>query len=1039
LRAGAAVLAAFWAAAAAPAAAREASWHSIEVWRQPQGLPQNSVLGIIQTRDGYIWVATRAGVSRFDGVRFKTFDDRTKTELLDGEVQALVEGDDGSVWVGTYGGGLTRIHERRFTTYTTKDGLPHDFIWTLDKDTEGGIWIGTSSGLSRFYRGSFTNYTTRDGLAHNTINAVRGNPDGTVWVGTSAGSLHLVRNGKVEPSGLAPFPESIRMITRAPDGTVWVATNGGLFRWKDGLTHYTTKDGLFSNRVPRVHLDHDGSLWIGTLGGICIFKDGVIRQVDVGEDLSATNVTGLLRDREGNLWAGYFDRGLARIRRGDFASYMKADGLPSHAITTLYADRSGTMWAGTSLGLAVLRDDRWVPVSESYGLDGSNVTAIEEDTDGRLWVGTEKTVKRTRESLRCAKPPCLSPFVDVPTSVQRPLPRAIVRDREGTIWVGTNTDGLLRYRDGAFTRFTSKDGLAHDDVKAIAEGPDGTLWVGTKYGLCAYRDGRFRAYGREDGLVSDALEGLYVDAENTLWAATRQGLVRFKDGVFTTITTAHGLFSTLIHNMVGDDHGNLWITSPKGVFRVRKQELEDFAAGKTTTVKSIVYGVEQGLPSTVVPGGHVGALRDPNGRIWLGTARGVAVVDPAHLEINDAPPTVQIEEVSINGRVIDSAHAGAIRPGRGDISIRYTGLTFLAAHDVTFQYRLLGYDPQWVNAGTRRETSYTNIPSGHYTFQVKAANSNGVWNETGGSFSFVLEPHFYETPWFYLLCACAVVVAGVGLHNVRTRQLRARERHLERSVQERTHDLELAQAGLEKRVRERTAELAEVNETLRVSLTEKEVLLKEIHHRVRNNLQIVSSLLNLQSEHVADVPTLSALRESQDRVRAMAQIHEKLYQSEGLSRIDVADYIRSMASSLFTSYGVRGDLITLKLEVDDVKLGLDTAIPCGLIINELISNALKHAFPNGRAGEVRVELRSSGDGRLLLRVSDDGIGVPDGFDPRRSRSLGLQLVQALTDQLDGTVEIRRDGGSVFEVRFQEIKYKERIRPQGAPPPAAERG
>ena len=189
-----------------------------------------------------------------------------------------------------------------------------------------------------------------------------------------------------------------------------------------------------------------------------------------------------------------------------------------------------------------------------------------------------------------------------------------------------------------------------------------------------------------------------------------------------------------------------------------------------------------------------------------------------------------------------------------------------------------------------------------------------------------------------------------------------------------------------------------------MSLTEKEVLLKEIHHRVRNNLQIVSSLLNLQSEHVRDVSTLAALRESQDRVRAMAQIHEKLYQSEGLSQIDVADYVRSMGASLFASYGVRGDVLALHLEVDEVKLGLDTAIPCGLIINELISNALKHAFPDGRRGEVRVELRAAGEGDLLLRVSDDGVGFPDGFEPRRSKSLGLQLVQALAEQLDGTVE-----------------------------------
>jgi two-component sensor histidine kinase len=257
-----------------------------------------------------------------------------------------------------------------------------------------------------------------------------------------------------------------------------------------------------------------------------------------------------------------------------------------------------------------------------------------------------------------------------------------------------------------------------------------------------------------------------------------------------------------------------------------------------------------------------------------------------------------------------------------------------------------------------------------------------------------------------------------------------RTRDLEAEVAERRRAeeaLRLAQSELERRVRDRTAELADVNETLRASLTEKELLLKEIHHRVRNNLQIVSSLLNLQSDHVEDAATLAALRDSQDRVRAMAQIHEKLYQSEGLARIDVADYIRSITTSLFASYGVRQEQIALSLDVDEVPLGLETAIPCGLIINELISNALKHAFPGGRPGGVQVELKAQGEGRLLLRVSDDGVGLPEHFDVKRSRSLGLQLVYALTDQLDGTVDVQHAPRTTFEVRFQELKYKERLR------------
>jgi two-component sensor histidine kinase len=258
---------------------------------------------------------------------------------------------------------------------------------------------------------------------------------------------------------------------------------------------------------------------------------------------------------------------------------------------------------------------------------------------------------------------------------------------------------------------------------------------------------------------------------------------------------------------------------------------------------------------------------------------------------------------------------------------------------------------------------------------------------------------------------------------------------LERALKE----LRKAHDELERRVEERTAELARANEALQVeiaerkraeeqikaSLGEKEVLLKEIHHRVKNNLQVVSSMLQLQSRNIKDKETIEMFQESRNRVRSMALVHERLYQSRDLARVDFAKYIQSLANYLCRSYGVNTNVIQLKTNLHDVLLGVDTAIPCGLILNELVSNSLKHAFPDGREGEIHIELRSEGNGKFTLMVSDNGVGLLKDLDFRNTESLGLQLVNTLVNQLEGTIELDRRGGTTFKITFAEIKYEER--------------
>jgi two-component sensor histidine kinase len=214
-------------------------------------------------------------------------------------------------------------------------------------------------------------------------------------------------------------------------------------------------------------------------------------------------------------------------------------------------------------------------------------------------------------------------------------------------------------------------------------------------------------------------------------------------------------------------------------------------------------------------------------------------------------------------------------------------------------------------------------------------------------------------------------------------------------------------------------------EQVQASLQEKEVLLKEIHHRVKNNLQVISSLLYLRSKNIEDQEALEMFQDSQNRVRSMALVHERLYQSKDLARIDFAEYVRSLTNYLFRSYGVHSNVIQLKVNMDDASLGVDTAVPCGLMLNELISNSLKHAFPDGREGEVRIELRSDNNSEFTLIVSDDGVGFPQDLDFRDAQSLGLQLVNNLVAQLKGTIELDGSGGTAFKITFTEPKYRGR--------------
>jgi PAS domain S-box-containing protein len=760
-----------------------------DVWQTEAGLPQDSVLSIAQTPDGYLWMGTEEGLVRFDGVRFTVFDKRNTPELTSNLILALLVDRRGALWIGTNGGGLVRLQRGKFLPYTARQGLSNNVILSLYEDPSGCLWVGTDGGgLDRLKNGRFQSYRSKDGLLNDSVFAISGDAQGALWIGTHSG-LNRLQDGRITAfttrNGLPN--DYVRTIYVDLQGAVWVGTNGGgLACFRDGsFTTYTTRDGLSDNAIWSLYEDSGGSLWIGTGGGgLNRFRDGKFAAYTSKLGLSSDSVWAIHEDKEGSLWIGTAGGGLNRLRDGSVTAYTTAEGLSDNVVLPVFEDHEGALWIGTNGGgLNQFKDGRFAVYTTRDGLADNQVFSISEGADGSIWAGTRRGLSRFYKGRFTIY------------TVRNGLPNDIVLasyvDHEGNLWIGTR-GGLSRFRDGRFTTYTSKDGLSNNYVLSITEDPQGTLWVGTGGGgLNRFRNGRFTAYTTKTGLPNDVVWSLYSDPQGNLWIGTDGGgLSRLHGGVFKNYSTRNGLFDDTVFAILEDGLGDLWMSSNKGIFRIRKQALNDIAAGKIHFAPSVPYGVAEGMKSKECNGGFQPAgAKARDGRLWFPTMQGVVTIDPRHPQTNPVPPPVSIEQVVVDGKALEGAEAVHAAPGGGRFEVHYTALSFIVPDRVRFLYKLEGFDKEWIGAGTRRVAYYTNLAPGTYRFRVIAANNDGLWNQTGATVDITLDPHFYQTDWFYVVCALLFALAAFGLYRVRVRQLKRRERELVLLVDERTREL----------------------------------------------------------------------------------------------------------------------------------------------------------------------------------------------------------------------------------------------------------
>ncbi|HEX7192303.1 MAG TPA: two-component regulator propeller domain-containing protein [Thermoanaerobaculia bacterium] len=751
----------------------------LSVWTSDAGLPQNTIDAIVQTRDGYLWMGTEEGLARFDGVRFVVSDRESAPGLRSPFISSLFESSDGTLWIGTYGGGLARLRHGRIEPFLP-ELLGSDRIRGMHETANGSIYIATAGGgMLRVDGDRVTRFTTREGL-----------PVDRIWT----------------------------VIGDGGDG-LWVATHGGgVVRWRDGKVtqRITTHEGLPNDFARAILRDADGTLWIGTDGdGLAEWRNGaVVRVVTTRDGLPSNLIRSIVRDRNGSLLIGT-DGGLVRWRDEHVETLGSADGLPSPIVTTVLEDREGSLWVGTTGGLARLNDTRLLPITRKEGLAADAARAILEDRQGQMWVGTEG-------GGLCRMLPGPARCFTRADGLPQDSVYALAESRDGGVWAGTDGGGVVRLRDGAFTDHidVTHSGLPNDHVRALVETADGSLWVSTTGGLARIRGGKAESVaalaGRQlrpllalndgtllvgtdgaglwrvtqnamtatplatagKGLGSDRVFSLAPDsAGGAVWIGTSGGGLThldLKSGAMHTLMRRDGLHDDVVFQ-VFDGGADLWLTSNRGLYRVSRDHVLAAMRGEKSDLSGTVFGSTEGMPSSECYGASPAVVRARDGRIWVATSRGVAVVDLHATARNPVPPVVHIDGVLIDG---NAAQDGPLHvpSGAQRVEVHYTAVSLRAPERVTFRYRLEGFDRDWVDAGTSRIAHYTRLGPGNYTFHVVASNEDGVPSAAEERIALTVEPEWFETWWARLL-GLALIAAAIWAA-IRIRVAAAHERLL---------------------------------------------------------------------------------------------------------------------------------------------------------------------------------------------------------------------------------------------------------------------
>jgi ligand-binding sensor domain-containing protein/signal transduction histidine kinase len=946
----------------------------VDVWPTARGLPQSSVIAMIQGRNGYLWLGTLNGLVRFDGMRFTVFDEANTPELDSNRILLLFEDSQTNLWIGTDSDTVLRISRDGQVRALHPAGAGRGGrLRSACEDSTGAVWLYLSDGRLCRYRDGRMDVLNAGVGGFSSCRAVIAEKSGSLWIGTDQGLFALDPKANLSARAI-PLRQFIQVrvqfLLACRDGGYWRLANGRIEKWKDDRLEVDL--GSFPGGVTRVNAaceDSDGHLIIGTQDNGVFWYKNPPNPVHISsqEGLSHDTVLSLCMDGEGDLWVGTDGGGLDRVKAKHFRVLEGSQGLN---IQSVCADGQGGVWfASPGAGAKLFHWNEGVvkPYDARQGLPNANVLSVLVDGEHRVWAGTAfgLFILNTNVSQRAPGSEAVNRYIS-----------AIYQDRKQRLWFGTQ-GGLARWDGRDWNIYTTRDGLSSDSVRAIIEDAAGNLWIGTERGgLNCLRDGKLTVFRKSAaGLPSDNVSALWVDSEDVLWVGTSGGLARLQDGKWTRYTTSDGLAGNGIGYLIGDAQSNLWIGSYAGLMRVSEKSLNDFARRSVTSVGCRLYGESDGLPtSECAQGSQPGACRTPDGRLWFTTIKGLVSVDPAELKPNPYHPPIRIESVLVDDQV-QNTNPFAIRnieevivpPGKELLEIRYTSLNLGAADRTRFRRRLEGYETKWTDVGNERMVRYSNLPPGLYRFQVTACNEDGVWNDSPSTLAIItVQPPFWRTWWFKGASAAALLGMLVALVYYFSTQ------KLQRELAILKHQEELE--------RERARIARDLHDQLGANLTQVS-LLGELTESDKSSPADVESHAQQISQTARE--TTRALDEI---VWAVNPSNDTL---EGL-----ISYACKYAQEYLEMAGLRYRL-DVPAQLPDSTVAPEVRHNVFLAFKEAVNNVVKHA----QASVVSIRLRLD-PGTFTIEIEDNGRGL-SGQAEKAGRN-GLRNMRKRMDDAGGT-------------------------------------
>ncbi len=961
--------------------------------------------------------------------------------------------------------------EVNIAQYSVGQGLPQSQVNKIFIDSRGMLWTATSGGgIASFDGMSFTTYDESSGLAGNIVLDIEEDQKGRIFTISTWGDISILENNKI--SKIIPYPEGytgFSTLEKDSYGTIWLAGNKLCYIENDQIIEVASDLKLpfthnpnikcfgdillvaFNDRILTIDVkskkqiksksypfeiivaffDNNNVLYIGTeanglykevnnqlfqvqlpsnhstssisitdifqqnnnkiwfaskKGAYCKENDEIVYYAN-DKGVGEYDITSICFDEQENIWLGTKGEGIVGIVNTPFTYFNNYDGFNKPDNFAIIKDHQNRLWTGNNeKGIFILENENVITLTKENGLPDNGIRTFARSNDNFIWTGTKKGLCKISPDLKVTVIP---EFKDM-------YVKSLLISKYGVIYVGTIGDGLweINHENNSIKKLYDSE---IKNVHSLCFDLKENLVIGTNYGCHYIKNGEITFY--KENLKNTYIGNVTCDKNGKIWVGTDRSISRLDDNKFTNFDISDGLISDVIYILFTDSDGNLWSGSNKGLDKITLDNNSNIVNIKHFGYSEGFKGIETNAKAY---------YECESKEIYFATVSGIHKYNPKHGYNFSYNTPVYINKIKLFLEEIDESNLNGsskswfgipqnltLEPDQNHITFEFFAVDYLNPKGVEYTYFLEGFDKNWSPPTKLRTAVYSNLPSGNYVFKVKQHGNNFSQIASINLKVKTLPPPFYKTIWFLMLVMISIVIIVYYF------------------TEYRTYKLKNQQAYLESKIEERTLEIQE-------SEKEKIVLLQEVHHRVKNNLQIIISLFSLQSHFTENKEALELFRNSQNRIRTMSKIHEKLYETKDLSDISIEEYITELIDDIIASYDIKNQ-VKVNAKIEKCNIPLDDLTPFALIINEIITNSLKYGLKEVEQPEVFISISQTVIGDTTLICGDNG----KGFDEKiwiDHQTMGMELIKTLADQLDGEIKLTQEDNKTFYT----LKFKTRI-------------